>query len=201
MGRSLSTAGPVVEKLLECYELYARAAGFSQSHINNMRMRPRLFDRFLGGIKDIQGVTIDDFRRFQIDLRERPVWQDLRTEKPRKLSSSSLHSSAVTIRIFFKWLKDEHFTHDNTLKSALIPPEGEKVSRAYLEDQMRAVLAADWSSARERAIFFAFIDSGIRLDEMSNLKIMNVDLKDGHAKVLGKGKPSSFTKTKSSFGA
>lgn len=188
MAPSLSTGGPVIEKLLEHYELYARAAGFSQSQINNVRMRLRLFDRFLGGIKDIGEVTTDDFRRFLADLRDRPVWQGLRTEKQRNLSGTAINTYARTIKTFFQWLNNEQIIPRNALASVPTPPTGEKVSKAYSEDQMRAVLAGASFNARDKAIFYAFIDSGLRLDELSKLKIGDVDLKNAHAKVIGKGK-------------
>ena len=148
-----STGDPVIEKLLEHYELYARAAGFSQSQINNVRMCLGLFDRFLGGIKDIGEVTKDDFRRFLADLRTRPVWQGLRTEKQRNLSGTTINTYARTIKTFFRWLKNEHFITENNLESVLTPPTGEKVSKAYSEDQMKAVLAGASFNARGKPYF------------------------------------------------
>ncbi len=188
MARFQSTDGPVMEKLLEQYELYARASGFSQPQINNVRMCLGLFDRFLGGIRDIGEVTTDDFRRFLADLRTRPSWQGRITEKQRNLSNSTINTYARTVKTFFQWLKNESIIPENTLESVQTPPIGEKVSKAYSEDQMRVVLAEASFNARDRAIFYSFIDSGLRLDELSKLKIGDVDLKNSYAKVLGKGK-------------
>ena len=178
----------MIEKLLEQYELYARAAGFSQSQINNVRMCLRLFDRFLGGIRDVGEVTADDFRRFLADLRTRPVWQGLRTEKQRNLSGITISTYARTIKTFFQWLNNEQIIPRNALALVPTPPTGEKVSKAYSVDQMRAVLAGASFNARDKAIFYSFVDSGLRLDELSKLRIGDVDLKNGYAKVFGKGK-------------
>ncbi|MFC1952780.1 tyrosine-type recombinase/integrase [Chloroflexota bacterium] len=188
MARFKSTDGPVMEKLLEHYELYARAAGFSQSQINNVRMCLGLFDRFLGGIEDIGEVATDDFRRFLADLRTRPAWQGLITEKQRNLSNSTINTYARTVKTFFKWLKDESIITENTLESVKTPPIGEKVSKAYSEEQMKVVLAASSLNTRDKAIFYSFIESGLRLDELCTLKIGGVDFQNSFAKVLGKGK-------------
>ena len=63
----------VTGDLLDQYELYARATGFSNAHIEQTRLCVGLFDKFLGGIRDIKVVTADDFLRFLADLRERPA--------------------------------------------------------------------------------------------------------------------------------
>jgi integrase/recombinase XerC len=188
MARVDDNDGPVIEKLLDHYTLYAKAAGFSQAQINNVRTSLRLFDRFLGGITDIGKVTVDDFRRFIADIRTRPAWQGLKTEKQRNLSTATINTYARTIKTFFHWLQKESFITENPLESVPLPPIGERMSKAYSEDQMKAVLDAASFNARDKAIFYSFIDSGLRLDELSNLKISDVDLKKSCVKVLGKGK-------------
>ena len=89
MGSPDNTEGSVTKKLLSDYELYARAAGYSQLQIDNVRLSLRLFDRFLGGINDIGDITAEDFRRFLNDLHTRPLWQGLRTEKQGNLATAT----------------------------------------------------------------------------------------------------------------
>ena len=179
---------PVIEKLLEHYELYARAAGFSQAQINIVRICLKLFDRFLGEIRDIGEVTAKDFRRFLAELRTRPVWQGLKTEQQRNLSNATINTYARTVKTFFRWLKNESFIAENPLESVQTPPIGERMSKAYSEDQMSEILKVASLNTRDKSILYLFIDSGLRLDELSKLKIGNVDLKNSRAKVLGKGK-------------
>ncbi len=162
MARFQSTTGPVIEKLLERYNLYATAAGFRRSQKNNVRMCLGLFDRFLGGIRDMGEVTTDDFRRFQANLRIRPAWQGLKTEKQRNLSNSTINTYTRTVKTSFQWLKNEDIIAENTLESVQTPPTGEKVSKAYSEDQMRVIMAEASLNVRDKAILYTFIDSGLR---------------------------------------
>ena len=188
MGSKENVEGPVIKKLLENYELYAKAAGFSPGQINTVRLSLRLFDQFLGGIDNIENVTADDFRRFLADLRTRPLWQGLRIEKQRNLSPATINTYARTIKTFFKWLQKENYIAVNPLASVPTPPVGQRVSKAYSEDQIRKVLNLDSLNARDKAIFYLFTDSGVRVDELSTLKIGEIDLNKKHAKVIGKGR-------------
>jgi len=75
--------GRTTEELLDRYELYARAAGFSRAQVDHMRSCVGSLDQFLQGIEDIKEVTADDFRRFLADLRDRPLWRGMKTEQAR----------------------------------------------------------------------------------------------------------------------
>ncbi|MFC2038174.1 tyrosine-type recombinase/integrase [Chloroflexota bacterium] len=188
MERYQGTGGPVIEELLAHYDFHAGAAGFSQSQINLVRTSLGLFDRFLGGIRDVGAVTSNDFRRFQTDLRTRPAWQGRSTEQPRNLSNTTINTYSRTVKTFFKWLENEGIITVNPLESVPNPPTGEKVFKAYSEDQVKAVLADASLNARDKAIIYSLIDSGSRRDELTRLKIGDVDLIKRVAKVIGKGR-------------
>jgi len=80
--------GRTTEELLDRYELYARAAGFSRAQVDHMRSCVGSLDQFLHGIEDIKEVTAADFRRFLADLRDRPLWRGLKSEQARHLSGT-----------------------------------------------------------------------------------------------------------------
>ena len=85
MKSSVEKSSRTTEELLDRYELYARAAGFSRAQVVHMRGCVGLLDRFLYGTKDLTEVNAADFRRFLADLRDRPVWLGLKNEQARRL--------------------------------------------------------------------------------------------------------------------
>jgi site-specific recombinase XerD len=62
-----------------------------------------------------------------------------------------------------------------------------RVARIYSEEQLKTLLRYVATRPRERAIIELFLDSGIRLSELTGLVVDDVDLTHGPVRVLGKG--------------
>jgi integrase/recombinase XerD len=193
MKSSEEKMGRAIEELLDQYELYARAAGFSNAQVTLMRMCVGLFDRFLGGIKNIKEITAADFRHFLADLRDRPVWQALKTEKPRRLSGTSINTYARSVKTFFHWLNTEGIITNNPLTAVPAPRKPKTLPKVYSEKDLKAVWSIASSNIRDEAVFCLFLDSGIRRAELGGLKIGNIDLQIGFIKVFGKGNKERFS--------
>ena len=179
--------GRVISELLDRYELFARAAGYSFAQIDHMRSCVGLFDRFLHGIKDPAAVTADDFRRFLADLRDRPVWQGLKNEQTRHLSGTSINTYARVIKAFFGWLNSEGVIAENPLAVVPLPRKPKMLPKVYSETDLVAIIATAEANIRDNAVFNLFLDSGIRLAELARLTIGGVDTQGGRVRVLGKG--------------
>jgi len=92
---------------------------------------------------------------------------------------------------FFKWCLDEGEIRASPMLH-MKPPAISEVSPAVLTtDQLtRLVKACDgkrFVDKRDMAIVRLFIDSGVRLSELANLRVQDVNLDDGVALVIGKG--------------
>jgi site-specific recombinase XerD len=184
--------GRTTEELLDRYELYAQAAGFSRAQVDHMRSCIGLLDQFLQGTKDVKEVTAADFRRFLADLRERPLWPGLKTEQARHLSGTSINTYARTVKAFFNWLKAEGIIADNPLAAVPAPRKPKTLPKVYSEKDLRAVYAAAVANIRDEAVFCLLLDSGIRLAELAGLKMGDVDTQSGSLKVHGKGNKERF---------
>jgi integrase/recombinase XerC len=188
--------GQTIKELLGRYEVYAEAAAFSDAQIDHMRNCVRLFDQFLQGIKDIRkdirDVTAADFRRFLADLRDRPLWRGLKKEQARHLSGTSINTYARAVKASFNWLKAEGIIADNPLAAVRVPRKPKTLPKVYSEKDLRAVNDAAAANIRDQAVFCVFLDSGIRLAELSSLEIGNVDTQTGILKVRGKGNKERF---------
>lgn len=181
-----------MRELLERYELYARARGFSLAYIKHICRCVGFFDDFLQGNTDASKVTADDFRRFLSDLRERPAWGGLKGEKGRRLSGTAQNTYARAVKAFFGWLKAEGVITNNPLAAVPAPRKPKTMPKVYSGNELNAVFEAAAANIRDQSIFYLFLDSGVRLAELSLLKVADVDTQDGRIKVLGKGGKERF---------
>jgi len=178
-------------ELLDKYELDVRARGFSDKQIALMRLAIRQFDAFLKSPIDIRLVAADDYRRFIVDLRSRHARLGSGRESNRLLSGNTVNTYGRNVKTFFAWLYEMEITTNNPLAKIRAPKKIQKVSTIYSEKQLLAVSVAV-TGLRDRAIYELFLDSGIRLKELSTIKIGDIDVDNGYVKVMGKGSKERF---------
>lgn len=96
------------------------------------------------------------------------------------------------IQQFFKWLVEEEEIPASPMAKMKPPVVPEQEVPVLSDEQFKALFAAcagkDFTARRDTAILRLFADTGVRLAEMTNLTIHDVDLDDQVAVVLGKGR-------------
>jgi len=96
-----------------------------------------------------------------------------------------------TLRAFFSWLAREGLVESN-LGSSLKPPKiPRKIVSTLSDEEIRSILnmlkATNPCDARNRSIVMILIDTGLRIKELTNLKMDDLNLDQGVLKVMGKG--------------
>tara|TARA_R110002050_G_scaffold9504_1_gene32885 strand:+ start:25661 stop:26560 length:900 start_codon:yes stop_codon:yes gene_type:complete len=133
----------------------------------------------------------------QLDLS---VWQSVKSSHIRQLisqlhrqdlASRTIQRLLSAIRSFYRYLIREGMA-DNNPAQAVQAPKGEKRLPSTLDvDQMSGLLdntSQDTMIAcRDRAMMELFYSSGLRLAELANLDLRDVDFGDQLVHVLGKG--------------
>lgn len=122
------------------------------------------------------------------DMCEGHPWT---SRKGERLSSVSVHTKVRAIRAFFSWLHKEGFTEENILQNLTPPKMPKRFVKVLSQDETEAILRAMDSDnsigARDLAIMLILFDTGLRLSEVSGLKMADVSLDRGYMKVFGKG--------------
>lgn len=91
------------------------------------------------------------------------------------------------IREFFRFLESHNHIQKNPAQG-IETPKREKNSRVYLRpDEYRAMLALAGGSPRDYCILQLFLQTGVRVSELCDLKIQDIDLEGRSLKVRGKG--------------
>lgn len=119
---------------------------------------------------------------------QRPVAEGGRGAMP--ATANQRYRSA---QAFFKFLVEQEEMRETPLAKMSPPKVPEKlvpvVREADLKSLLRALSGQDFEARRDRAIFSLFIDCGLRVSEMSDLNLDDVDIEERDVTVLqGKGR-------------
>jgi integrase/recombinase XerC len=106
------------------------------------------------------------------------------------LSGKSIARVISAWRGFFSYLiRSHHFTH-NPCVGIHAPKSPKNLPQTLSPDetaQLLTFLADDLLNSRDRAMFELFYSSGLRLAELANLQITDINLPDSTVRVSGKG--------------
>lgn len=114
-----------------------------------------------------------------------------RAERP--LTFETQLAKLTAIRTYFQFFVKRGFLDLNPATDLELPKQGKRLPKAILKpEEVQAIFAAcDLESKvglRDRAIFEVFYSTGIRRFELSNLRVLDIDLDGGTAMVRqGKG--------------
>lgn len=108
-----------------------------------------------------------------------------------KLSARSVRRKISTLKSFFKYLLKNSIVAENPVRGVVSPKLEKKLPEFVNVDQMNSLLTGsdfgtDFKGLRNRLIIDMFYQTGMRLSELINLKIVDIDTDYMQLKVLGK---------------
>ena len=130
-------------------------------------------------------ISVNEIREFIADLNSKNI------------SARSQARVISGVKAFFKYLIiEDYITNDPTM---LIenPKIGLKLPEVLSVDEIELIISSiDLSNKqgeRNRAILETLYSCGLRVTELINLKISNINFKEGYVKVIGKGDKERLT--------
>jgi len=162
-------AGLTFDQAVELFGLYCRSKGLA----------PRTLETYL--------FALEGLRRFLVSNGGPPGLpdrQDLRayiTEMlERGLSRGAVRVRMRSIRVFCNFLAREGLVDVSPFEGVEIPRVPEAYSRVLSEEEVAKLVKAcrgtSWLDIRNRAILLTFLDTGIRLSELIQLDLEDVNL-------------------------
>jgi len=110
----------------------------------------------------------------------------------RGLQKSTVNRRLATLRSFFRFLQREGYLKANPARLVNSPKMTRLLPKFLTVDDAFALVerpgGIGFAPARDRAILELLYSSGIRVSELSNLNLDNLNMKEGLIKVRGKGK-------------
>lgn len=172
---------PEFATLRDSWQLAMEADGYSERTIASYQQALRSLAGWLAENEpDVTPAELsrEHIRRWIVHLRA-------------TASANTARSWFAGVRHFCKWLVDEGEAVGNATEGIKTPRAGEPLTPVLKTDEIRAMLAtctgADFLSRRDAAIIMVFADGGLRLAEVTDLRVDDVDIRDRILFVIGKG--------------
>ncbi|MDR1305333.1 MAG: tyrosine recombinase [Verrucomicrobiales bacterium] len=109
----------------------------------------------------------------------------------RKLEPASLKLEIVVLRNLLKFLKREKLIRQDLAELLELPKLFRYLPATLTMGETDALLAVEWGNEplglRNRAVMETFYAAGLRVGELVTLRLENLDLDEGTARVIGKG--------------
>jgi site-specific recombinase XerD len=143
-------------------------------------------------ITQIDEVEADDISAWFAHLRSTP------TARGKVRSARTIQTYARSARAFFHWLIRRGTLERNPFERVVFPKVGRPLIQTITTEEFEKLLLAcappnetgpfaERAAVRNRAILWLLYDTGIRVSELVNLRIGDVDRKHGVVTVMGKG--------------
>jgi integrase/recombinase XerD len=143
-------------------------------------------------ITAIEEVEADDISAWFAYLRSTPGMRGkVRSER-------TVQTYARSARAFFHWLVRRGMLEQNPFDRVVFPKVGRPLIQTITDEEFEQLLLAcappnetgrlaERAAVRNRAILWLLYDTGIRVSELINLRVGDLDRKKGTITVLGKG--------------
>lgn len=149
-------------------------------------------------------ADLADFRQYLEQIGAQAVLASIKNTDPlyvrgfvaarfAKIKKESVGRKLAAIRTFFKFLVREGAAGTNPASGIRAPKRARPLPRALNVDEVdRFFGKSSGMSARDRSIFELLYSSGLRVGELTSLKVEDLDVKNGWVRVVGKGNKERY---------
>jgi integrase/recombinase XerD len=142
----------------------------------------------------IRDITAWHIRGYLTQLQSAQCFAQHPYARPQKkqLSGHTVNTYGRSLRAFWSWLEGEGIIDDNPFCRVKIPPAPETVIPTLSDDQLRSLFAQidtkQPQGVRDYAIIALLVDTMVRVSELINCRLVDVDLDRREITVWGKGR-------------
>jgi integrase/recombinase XerD len=112
-------------------------------------------------------------------------------KKNRHLAPATMKVEVIALRNFFRFLKKEGHIDQDLSQQLELPKLFRYLPETLTEDEVDKLLAIDWGGKplglRNKAVMEVFYASGVRVSELTGMRLEFLDLAEQTIRVLGKG--------------
>jgi|TARA_B100000959_G_scaffold57631_1_gene60251 integrase/recombinase XerC len=174
----------------------------------NQKSLHSFIDVFVVHLRDERRLSENTIQGYQRDLKllegfcqqhEIDQWHHLADHQLRQfvadshrqgISGKTLQRRLSSVRTFFNYLVREGQVKQNPALAITPPKTAQKLPKTLDADQVSQLLnvqGSKWHTTRDLAILELFYSSGLRLTELTNANIVDIDWDDATIRVTGKG--------------
>ena len=189
-----------IEDLFADYREYLEAANRSKKTISGYLDSLLGFSKFLRQnnlYEPVYDLSRDELRKYVLYLKDRDRWTgNPHISRGGRLSPYTIFAYVRDIKVFWNWLLREDYIERNPLVKFPLPKVPKIVMPTLNHDQIKRLLGAVDRGTPSGSMYYSmiilFLDTGIRLSELVNIKLTGVSLDDKYIKIWGKGQKERF---------
>jgi len=167
-----------LENLIDEFLTYLRIdKGYSENTINSYRLDLEKFLDFNKNI-NINNISNDDLKKYVKHLKEE------------KLNEKSISRNISCLKSFYKFLVIQKYVSKNPSDAIFIPKVKKSLPKILTEEEVINLLdisLTDNYSYRNKAMLELMYATGLRVSELVNLKLEDIDLNQDIVRTMGKG--------------
>ena len=188
----------LLERLIEGFLLSCKVENKSPATISFYKNILDKFQWFLGkfSIDIIDATTIRQFLGYLKDSPNR--WDSKNTRANRPVSAITVRSYYTGLSALFTWSMEEELIETNPMANVKKPQLPHKTVKGLEPDIIHGLLNSidgkSLQALRNRAILYIFLDTGLRLSELTNLTISDIIMDKGIIKTVGKGNKERYVR-------
>ena len=126
-----------------------------------------------------------------LQITEQAIQSYIKHLRSQKLTNKSISRKLSSIKQYYLFLLKSDLIKSNPFNAIILPKSQSSIPKPLSEKQIESLLAApDISTTlgfRDKTMFELMYASGIRVSEIVDLQLMQVNLNQGVIKVMGKG--------------
>lgn len=165
-----------------CFQLFIKNCilkGLLPRSIKNYEEIIQRFINFTGDI-DMSLLNKESINDYTMSLYDR------------KLSKASIGTYLRHLKVFLKYCEQEGFTRHKLSSEVKIPRQPKKLITIYSNEEIQCIFdevyaPGQWINVRNTFIIAVMLDCGLRLSEVANIKLGDIDTNKNIIKVTGKG--------------
>lgn len=129
--------------------------------------------------KDVDAISTDDIKYYLACLQIKG------------LSNATVDNTRRFLSSFFQFLEDEEVIKKNIVKKIKTIKQKKSIKKPFSAEEIEKLkLACD--SKRKIAIIEILLATGVRVNELVNIKISDINFKENEIKILGKGNKERY---------
>ena len=185
-----------LDRAIKLYELNNEVEGKSPRTIEWYNYILNQFSSYIResqNCSDISAFNKDTVREYILYLRNKPKFHNhpYIPSTGKQISPRTVQCHVRALKAFSTWLFFEGHTRDNILQNLKLPKAPNKIIEPLTPEEIKGLLSClqgnSFIKTRNHAILVTLLDTGLRVSEVANMKLNNMNMIDGHAKVMGKG--------------
>lgn len=126
-----------------------------------------------------------------LTIKKEQIWEYLKYLEEQKYKNTSIARHLTAIRSFYEYLKRKKIIETNIFKRIQNPKLKKRLPSTLNQEEINELLSFQLENVwdyQKRVIFEMLYATGLRVSELSNIKIKDINEKEKTIRVLGKGK-------------